>query len=134
MKKKKTFVIAPVGISSVMVIFAVLCLAVLAMLSVSTVNAHIRLADSSRVAITGYYQADQAAEEILAQLRGGQIPQGVRRQGQEFSYDCPISATQTLAVTVKVEGTQYQILRWQAVSMLEWEAEEKLPVWTGTGS
>ena len=117
-----------------MVIFAVLCLAVLSMLSVSTVNAHVRLADNSRAAITGYYQADQTAEEILAQLRSGQIPQGVRRQGQVFSYDCPISANQTLAVTVKVEGTQYQILRWQAVSIVDWEAEEKLPVWTETGS
>lgn len=131
MKQKHAISLPAVGLGSLLVIFAVLCLTVFALLSVSTVSAHQRLAESSRQAITGYYQADSQAEEILARLRSGQIPQGVSREGNRYTYSCPISETQTLAVCVEVEGQQYQILRWQAIPTADWEAEDKLPVWNG---
>ena len=64
--KKSAF--SAVGISSLLVIFAVLCLAVFALLSVSTVQAQNRLAESSREAVLGYYRADCEAETVLAAL------------------------------------------------------------------
>ena len=131
MKQDKTFSVPTVGISSLLVIFAVLCLTVFALLSVSTVQAHLRLADNSREAVDGYYRADSEAESILAQLRSGYIPDGVYRDQQVYSYACPISDTQILAVTVEVTGSDYRILRWQAISKVDWEAEDKLPVWNG---
>ena len=131
MREKSTRSLPAVGLSSLLVIFAVLCLTVFALLSVSTVSAHQRLAQSSRQAVTGYYRADSQAEKILSQLRSGEIPQGVTQEGNQFTYSCPISDTQTLAVCVEVEGQQYQILRWQAISTQDWEAEDKLPVWNG---
>ena len=127
--KKRAF--SPVGISSLLVMFAVLCLTVFALLSVSTVQAQLRLADSSRAAITGYYQADCEAEEILARLRMGECPEGVEQSGDLYSYTCRISETQTLAVCVQVDETGYTILRWQAVSTTDWDADGKLPVWSG---
>ncbi len=123
-----------VGISSLLVIFAVLCLVVFALLSVSTVQAQKRLAENSREAITGYYRADCEAEEILASLRGGESPEGVTQSGDIFTYTCRISDTQVLAVSVKLNGNRYTILRWQAVSTVNWEAEDNLPVWGGQGS
>lgn len=123
-----------VGISSLLVIFAVLCLVVFALLSVSTVQAQKRLAENSREAITGYYRADCEAEEILASLRGGESPEGVTQSGDIFTYSCRISDTQVLAVSVKLNGNRYTILRWQAVSTVNWEAEDNLPVWGGQGS
>ena len=131
MKRESRNGVSAVGICSVLVIFAVLCLTVFAVLSVSTVQGHLRLADSSRSAVTGYYQADCEAERILAQLRGGSIPENVHRDDHLYSYTCPISDTQMLAVLVKVENGDYQILRWQTVSTADWEAEDKLPVWNG---
>ena len=131
MKRKTETGMSAVGICSLLVIFAVLCLTVFALLSVSTVQAHGRLSDSSCQAVDGYYRADCEAEKTLAQLRGGQIPQGVYQNEQLYSYSCSISDTQTLAVTVKVVGSDYQILRWQAVSKVDWEAEDKLPIWNG---
>jgi len=123
--------LSAVGISSLLVIFAVLCLAVFALLSVSTVQAQKRLADSSREAVTGYYRADCEAEEILASLRGGELPEGVTQNGDVFTYACRISDTQVLAVSVKLRENQYTILQWQAVSTADWETEDKLPVWGG---
>lgn len=131
MKQKSTFSLPAVGLSSLLVIFAVLCLTVFSLLSVSTVSAHQRLAQNSRQTVAGYYLADSQAEEILARLRSGEIPQGVSREGNLYTYSCPISETQTLAVWVEVEGQQYHILRWQAISTEKWEAEDRLPVWNG---
>ena len=53
MKRESRNGVSAVGICSVLVIFAVLCLTVFAVLSVSTVQGHLRLADSSRSAVTG---------------------------------------------------------------------------------
>ena len=68
------------GASALLVIFAVLCLTVLAMLSLSTVQADARLSDASAETVTGYYAADYQAEEILAQLRTGTVPSGVGKK------------------------------------------------------
>ena len=133
MSEKRTF--SPpvvVGAVSLLTIFAVLCLTVFALLSLSTVQADGRLSDKSFAAVAGYYAADCAAEEILAQLRTGTIPAGVTAyDGGLYRYGCPISDTQTLVVEVAVEDTDYTIIRWQARSTAEWVADDSLPVWDG---
>ena len=130
MREKKSGV-AAVGVSSLLVIFAVLCLTVFALLTVSTVRANQSLSDSAASALLGYYQADTNAEKTLAALRSGDVPAGVTQVGDVFYYAHPISDTQTLAVAVRVEGSGYHILRWQAVSTAEWQADDRLPVWDG---
>ena len=64
-----------VGGSSLLVIFAVLCLTVFAMLSLTQTQADRRLARNSWSAVTGYYRADCQAQEILSRLRAGERPQ-----------------------------------------------------------
>ena len=126
MSEKRTF--SPpvvVGAVSLLTIFAVLCLTVFALLSLSTVQADERLSDKSFAAVAGYYAADCAAEEILAQLRAGEVPEGVTAYGGGlYRYGCPISDTQTLVVEVAVEDTDYTIIRWQARSTADWVADE----------
>lgn len=133
MSEKRTF--SPpvvVGAVSLLTIFAVLCLTVFALLSLSTVQADERLSDKSFAAVQGYYAADCAAEEILSLLRAGEIPEGVTAyDGGIYRYGCPISETQTLAVEVAIDGTDYTIIRWQARSTAEWVADDSLPVWDG---
>ena len=120
-----------VGGTSLLVIFAVLTLTVFTLLSLSTAQADHRLGSASAQAVYGYYQADCQAEAILARLRQGQLPQGVVREGDRFSYACPISHTQELQVEVEVRGSDYTILRWQAVSTVQWEADNSITVWDG---
>ena len=120
-----------VGASSLMVIFAVLCLTVFALLTISTVRADGRLSHKAQTAIAGYYEADCRAEEILAQLRAGTVPAGVTREDGIFTYRCPISDTQALIVQVSLEGSAYKIHRWQAVSTTDWQADDRIPVWDG---
>lgn len=131
MGKKETFSPPVVGGSSLLVIFAVLCLTIFALLALSGVQANQRLADAAVQAVSDYYQADCQAEQILAQLRQGDRPQGVQEQDGVYTYSCPISDTQTLEVAVELDGNSYHILRWQAVSTAEWQPDDDLAVWDG---
>lgn len=123
---------AAVGGSSLLVIFATLCLVVFALLGLSTVQAEGRLSDASAEAVSNYYLADAQAEAILAQLRAGELPDGVTRDGQNYRYQCPISETQALQVTVSLNGDIYDILQWQVVSTTDWNADDAPAVWDGT--
>lgn len=120
-----------VGGSSLLVIFAVLCLTVFALLGLSTVQAGGRLSGASADAVSAYYDADCHAEAILARLRAGELPEGVTRSGDTYFYACPISDTQELRVEVRLEGETWTVLRWQAVSTARWEADDTLAVWDG---
>lgn len=120
-----------VGGSSLLVIFSVLALTVFALLALSTAQAGGRLGDAAAQAVSGYYQADCQAEEILARLRSGQVPEGVTADGNAYLYACPISDTQELAVEVQLDGANFTILRWQAVSTADWQPDDTLTVWDG---
>jgi len=124
-----------VGGSSLLVIFAVLCLTVFALLTLSTVEAGGRLSERAARSLEAYYAADARAEEILTALRDQEIIENglVKDEGDGVvSYMVPIDETQALRVRVRVEAQQaYQVLQWQAVSTASWEASDKIEVWDG---
>ncbi|MBR0417387.1 MAG: hypothetical protein IJI56_06220 [Firmicutes bacterium] len=117
------------GASSLLVIFCVLCLTVFALLSLSTVSADHRIAEENAKALTAYYDADCEANKVLAELRRGSVPEGVTSEGGVYEYVCTVSDTQALKVRVRVEGTEYEVLQWQAVSTYDWEPDMDIPVW-----
>ena len=80
MKKNRSSSGGITGGSSLLVIFAVLCIAVFAILSLSGSLASSRMADASIISVEGYYNADLQAEEILSKLRSGELPQGVEKK------------------------------------------------------
>ena len=116
---KKTTIPAPVGGSSLLVIFAVLCFAVFSMLVLATVKADERLADAS-------YAADFEAERILGQLRAGIVEDGVTQSDNYYSYECPVNDTQQISVVVEVTGKDYVVHRWKLEETVQWEPEEYL--------
>ena len=130
MNKRKQTWIPAVGGSSLLVIFAVLCLTVFALLSLSTVLADQRLAAASASAVRAYYEADCMAEEMFARLRTGEIPDGVEVHEDKYRYQCRISETQVLCVEVMQNEETWTVLRWQAVAEVEPE-ELGIPVWGG---
>ncbi len=119
------------GASSLLMIFAVLCLTIFALLSLNTAAAGARLSDRSAAAVTAYYQAETQAHGILADLRRGAMPEGVTKDGDIYRYICPISDTAELAVAVQVNGGTYKILQWQSRPTEVWEADTKIEVWGG---
>lgn len=129
------------GGSSLLVILAILCFTVFTLLALSTAQADNRLAEASAKAVTYYYAADFEAEQTLAKLRQGVIPENVQVKDNVYSYTCPISDTQVLFVEVMLETPEsdthtdaatsdtatsdvssdaWRILRWQAFSTVEY--------------
>ena len=129
-EKEESSFPAVTGASSLLVIFSVLCLTVFSLLSLSTVSADHRIAEENFKAVENYYEADCEANRILAELRKGEMPQGVSMDEEGlYSYSCEISDTQVLMVEVRVDGSEYEIKRWQAVSTYDWQPDTGLPVW-----
>ena len=138
-KRREIFSPPAVGGISLLVAFAVLCLTVFALLSLTTVQADARLAEASARAVEEYYAADCAAQEILARLRNGETPVEAEshdydswHRGTRYTYAVPISDSQELDVEVIVDGEDCEILRWQAQYTGEWETVEGLDLWDGT--
>ncbi len=127
----KRFSVPVIGASSLLVIFAVLCLTVFALLSLSTARANKELSDAGVNAVLAYYEADTEAEAIFAALRGGTLPDGVAVSGDYYAYTCPISDTQALWVQLACRDGEWTVLRWQTVSTAEWKADDSLHLWDG---
>lgn len=132
-KKEKGITLT--GGSSLLVIFAVLCLTVFALLTLSTVKADLRLADAAVQSVEDYYRADCEAEEVLARFREGIVSEHVTIAGHTadgicYTYGCPVSDTQELRVVVEITEEDYQILQWKVVSTTEWSPEEYIEVWS----
>lgn len=131
MKQTERVILPAVGGSSLLVIFAVLCLTVFALLGLSTVQADTRLSDASAEAIEAYYNADCEAESILARLRNGETVDGVEIDGSWYSYSCPVNENQSLFVTVELTDDGYTVWQWQTLPTIQWESDDSLVVWDG---
>ena len=131
MDKERRMSAPIVGGSSLLVIFAVLCLTVFALLSLSTVQAGGRLSQKMAQAVYNYYEADCHAEDIYARLRSGEMPAEVTKSGNVYTYVCSISDTEELQVAVEKNGSKWSVVKWQAVSTVEWETDDFLELWDG---
>ena len=131
MKKTHRMSAPAIGGSSLLVIFAVLCLTVVALLSLSTAQAEKRMSDASAQALTAYYAADLEAEQIFARLRAGENVPGVQKNAWLYSYSCPISEQQILEVELENKENTWRVCRWQVIAR-SGTVSETLPVWNGT--
>lgn len=131
MKKEHRMSAPLTGGSSLLVIFAVLCLTVFALLSLSTVQAQKRMADASVQAVSAYYDADLEAQEIFARLRSGETVSGVQVAGSVYRYSCPVTENQLLKVELKREETAWTVCLWQVVAQSQ-PISDTLAVWDGT--
>ncbi|MDD4509026.1 MAG: hypothetical protein PHN26_08880 [Eubacteriaceae bacterium] len=145
---KKGFQMMNVGASSFLVIFTVLALVTFAVLSVSSANADKQLSDKVLESTTAYYQAENQAEETLAQidqaLSQGPSPDDTTlpnllpggctwdASSRTIAFNKEMGDGQALAVclTLPPEGTTYQITRWQVISTNDWQPDNTLPVIT----
>ena len=72
-------------------------------------------------------------EEILAQIRQGQIPDHVQKQDDHsYRYICPISDNQALYVHVMIHDTTWDVLQWRVITAEQAETDELLSLWDGS--
>lgn len=137
------------GSAFLIVIFSVLCLAVFALLTVSSAKAEQNLARRTADSVTAYYQADSTAEVVFAGLRAGlradgDIPGEIAgialthydavSYGQVYiTYSIEVDDANLLAVGLIYDQPeqQFAIAQWRLVSATEWQPEEEFHLWNG---
>ena len=131
MKRTTSKTIPVVGAGSLLAAFAVLCLTVFAMLSISTVQAEQRRADAAVQIVEKYYAADREAEELFARLRNGEMADSISCKDGLYTYECVITENQSLHVELTHTSAGWQVLRWQTISGEPEADSENLPLWQG---
>ena len=124
---------APVGAGMLLVSFAVLCLVAFAALCLSSAGAEDRLSRASAETLLARREADAEAEAILARLRAGEVPEGVRQENDVYDYTVPIAPDRELQVSVRRAGETYTVLSWREVPTGDWQADERLTLGDGEG-
>ena len=144
-----------VGYITAMLIFAVICLTIFAVMSLKAAEADDILNSRSGEYVQQYYSADMKAKEILAELDGiahslgnsdtfaqsfdlsiadiWNISTEKSANGIMAEYSVPINETMDLFVRVEFYDTtnEFKILSWQTKSADTGNSEENLNVWDG---
>lgn len=147
-----------VGYISLIMLFAVICLTVLASLSYQAARANDKLNEKSISYTNGLYSADTAAKVILSELDAAAMLSfesdffddsftafcssydnlSLRKtaEGYEVSFSEPVSDALSLSVkivfySVPVGNDRYEIAEWKTVSVSEITEDKPLGVWDG---
>lgn len=132
---------AGLGATSLILMFAVLCLAIFALLSLSVANRDRGYTEKLASSVTGYYQADSRAVELSdalsrAVLEGGSAPEieGITiltDDAGQYSFLIPIDDRRALAVGLEIKNGETRVLSWSVTEPDNWSPDEGLKVWRG---
>ena len=137
-----------IGSASVLLVFAVLCLTIFALISYVTANNEKALADAEARLVSAYYAADVMAERICAEaLRGmDEMPDNILGTQIYWGFDadtwditaeyaCYVTDEKELYVKLVFDGGSgsggYTIQSWKMRDTRDWEIIFDIPVWTG---
>jgi len=135
-----------VGSSSIVLVFAVLCLTVFSLITFVVAGNDKALVDAEANLVKGYYAADALAEHIVAELaQSDTIPDKILGVDIGVGYDmasgadtayfrCAISDQKELYVLLAMNGDSYDILSWRMLDTDEWVADDNINVWEGPDS
>ena len=112
------------GAPVIILVFVILCLTVLASLSLMTALSDFRLTEKSADYTAAYYAADSAAEAWLAEvddaLSRGMLP-------EQTSASFPVTDRQVLQVTIGVTDGRLRLLEEKLAASEVWDYDEHLP-------
>ena len=132
-----------VGSASVILIFAVLCLTIFALISLSSAKSDKALAETSVTLVKAYYEADTLAEYILADIMTGGLRDTVRGVeitvgfdmdlfADTISFEIPVAPDRVLHVSAAFGFDGAEVLSWSIRDLRGWsDVEDGLPIWDG---
>jgi len=132
-----------VGSASIVLVFAVLCLTVFSLITYVVAGNDKALIDAKVGLVTGYYEADALAEQILAELIAADTTPGSilgvnintrfdENIGVERTYYfCHVSDIKALYVSLVIRDDSYDILDWRMYDTDDWIFDESINVWPG---
>jgi hypothetical protein len=126
------------GIVTLVTGFAVLCLAVFAVLTLSTAVSESRLSQVTADHVQAYYEADAQAVRITARLserpdevEGIPIAYTETEDGTEAEFSVPAGENQALTVRLLLRAEETEILCWKSGYSGEWVVDDNISVWDG---
>lgn len=153
-KKQSSF--SSIGITSLVLIFVMLCLLTFSVLSLVTARADLRLSQKNAERTSAYYDAENRANDVLLSViscieeykdspDASVFYQKLRERldGQNgilftgadsLEYEVLLDKEQLLSVSLEIsyetydDGSHYRILSWNTVSTHEWESDGSLPL------
>jgi len=134
-----------VGSASIVLVFAVLCLTIFSLISLSAATGDKALVDAEAEMVQAYYRADTQAEIILdailrmaplipAQHDGVAIASKWQDDGSYaiIEYACTVTQRKELGVVLKLHRDgSCDIQRWSMQDYVEWTYDPSLPIWQG---
>jgi len=132
-----------VGSASIVLVFAVLCLTIFSLITYVVAGNDKALVDAKVGLVTGYYEADAMAEQILWDLIGAEtIPNNVQGVDINTRFDedlgvetiyffCHISDIKALYVNVVIRNDSFDILSWRMYDTDDWVFDDTMNVWPG---
>ena len=133
MSKKDNFPLN-IGMSSILLIFVVLCLISFSILSIASANADKKLSQKILNRSIAYYNACNQAEETLKNIDAELTKAFTFVSSYENTYEFPISDLQSLQVRLNyiypttAYQSCYEIASWKVVTLQELEYDEQLHV------
>lgn len=156
MKRRRSKSFFNIGITSVILIFVILCLLTFSVLSLVSARADLRLSQKSAQRTTAYYESYNSAVEILREITAcidSQLDQtdettyfqNIMQQldgkngisfsdERHLSYSVSLDTEEILAVSLTLSftpfenGRYYRIDTWKTVSTHKWDPDTNLPV------
>lgn len=143
-----------IGGVSILAVFAVLCLAVFALLALLRADSDLKLSRKTAETAEAYYQADSQAEQRLAawipilkqslekteEERNPFLAEAAKaqqssydQQAEEITFRISVFSGQWLSVVVKPmdQYPYYEIVTWKEENQSEYGPQQSLPVWDG---
>jgi len=134
-----------VGSASIVLVFAVLCLTIFSLITFVVAGNDKALVDAKVQLVSGYYEADALAEQILVDILNAEsIPDSVRgveiytqwdeALGADTTYFyCDITDIKALYVNLLIREDSFDILSWRMYDTDEWVFDDSINVWSGGG-
>lgn len=136
-----------IGISSIILIFMILCLSVFSLLSLSDAKSALTFAEKHADTVQMYYEADAMAQEFIRDYKktyadtktvtdaldfaSAALPPGSNTSYIEATVICeiPMQSGQTLHLELGLDGNQ--ILAYYVYNSTDYVIDSNLPVWGG---
>jgi len=132
-----------VGSASIVLVFAVLCLTIFSLITYVVAGNDKALVDAKVELVTGYYEADALAEQILWDiLEAETIPDTIQDVYINTRFDedlgvetiyffCHVSDIKALYVNVVIRDDSFDILSWRMYDTDDWVFDDSINVWPG---
>lgn len=148
-----------IGVSSLVLIFTVLCLVVFGTLSLASAKADYRLAEKNQQSVQAYYKVDAEGEKLKGQVdrklgelalqaaSPDQFQDLVKAAFQEaydqengcIKYTVDTDTEQFLSIQLRLKsfeemspkGENFTVISWNIQNKVDYEVDDSMPVWDG---